>query len=55
MEKPNRKVTSGALAGALSVLLVAMVQQFLGYTVSAEVSSSITVVMTFLTSYMVPE
>lgn len=52
--KPNRKITTGALAGALTAILVSMLGQ-VGYTVSGELASSLTVVFTFLTSYFVSE
>lgn len=53
-KRPTRKVTGGALAGALSVLAVLAAQQF-GITVSAELSSSFTTVLTLLTSYFVAD
>ena len=51
---PSRKVGAGALAGALSVLIIWAAQQA-GVTVPAEVSSSFTTMLSLLTSYFVTE
>lgn len=51
---PNVKVTAGALAGALSVILVWLVG-FAGVTVPPAVASAITVLLTFGVSYWVTE
>jgi hypothetical protein len=52
---PQRKVGAGALAGALSVIIVWALGEFAGWTIPPEVASAGTVVLTFLTSYFVPE
>lgn len=52
---PNTKVTAGALAGAVTVILLFLVQQLAGVEITAEVGSAVTVILTFFTSYMVPE
>jgi len=52
MQTPSRKVGSGALAGALSIVLVWVLGQ-LGYSLPAEVSSGLTTIVTFITSYFV--
>lgn len=51
----NRKVGSGALAGALSIILVWVIKTFGGHELPAEVASGVTTVMTFVTSYFVTE
>lgn len=47
---PTRKVTGGAIAGALSVVLIWITQQ-MGVIVPAEISSAVTTLITFATSY----
>lgn len=49
---PTRKVTAGALAGAVTILAVFVFGQF-GVDIPAEVSSSVTVLLTFAASYVV--
>ena len=49
---PTRKVTAGALAGAVTVIGVAIAEAF-GVVVPAEVASSITTVLAFVASYFV--
>jgi len=51
---PTRKVGSGALAGAVTVILVWVLSQF-SVDIPAEVASSITLVGVFTTSYFVRE
>ena len=51
---PERKVTAGALAGALSVILIYIIQTAFEVVIPAEVASAGTVVLTFITSYLVP-
>jgi len=52
---PNRKVGAGALAGAISVLLVWLVKHFSGTDIPAEQASGLTTIITFITSYFVTE
>lgn len=60
---PNTKVAAGALAGALSVILVWLIPTVIGadaegkpkVEIPAEIASAITTVLTFLVSYFVPE
>ena len=54
METPNRKVGAGGLAGALSIVLVWLLSQ-MGYSLPPEVSSGLTTIVTFITSYFVRE
>lgn len=53
--KPTRKVSAGALAGAVSVVLVWAFNAFGGVTVTPEISSAFTTIVAFFTSYFVPE
>jgi hypothetical protein len=55
---PSRKVTVGALAGALSVVLVWIANSFFmpeGKAIPAEVASAITTIISFIASYLIPE
>lgn len=54
-KKPSRKVGIGAVAGALSVLIVWGFEKGVGTSVPAEVSSAFTTFLTFITSYFVNE
>ncbi len=54
METPSRKVGSGALAGALSIVLVWAVGEA-GVDVPAAVASAVTTIITFATGYFVSE
>lgn len=51
---PDRKVTAGALAGALTVILAWMLREFAGIEMPAEVSSAVTVLVSFVVAYFVP-
>jgi len=55
---PSRKVGAGALAGALSVILVWIINTFVltgSMKITGEVASALTTVLTFLVGYFVPE
>lgn len=52
---PSRKVNAGVLAGALSVILVWGIKHFGGTELPGEVASGVTTLLTFITSYFVPE
>lgn len=55
---PYRKVSVGTLAGALTIILVWLVNTFVlvgDNALTGEVASALTTVLTFLVSYMVPE
>ena len=55
---PTHKVGAGALAGALSFLLIWAINTFIltDHTlITGEVASAITTVLAFLVSYFVPE
>ncbi len=51
---PTRKVTAGALAGAVTIIAVYVAGLF-GADIPAEVASSITVLLTFAASYIVKD
>lgn len=51
---PYTKVTAGALAGALSVLLV-WILGLLGVSVPGEAAAAFTTIFTFAVSWIVPE
>jgi hypothetical protein len=51
---PTTKVTAGALAGALSIILVWLIG-FAGVTVPPAVASAFTVILTFGVSWLVTE
>ena len=50
---PDRKVTSGALAGALAIVLIWFISLF-GVEVPGAVGAAIATIMAFATAYMVP-
>ncbi len=55
---PYKKVSAGTLAGALTIILVWVVNTFVlvgDHTLTGEVASALTTVLTFVVSYMVPE
>lgn len=53
---PVQKVVAGALAGALSTIVIFFLDNYIlkGPKLTGEVASAITTVFTFLVSYMVP-
>lgn len=53
MQKPDRKVAAGGLAGGVSMLIVWGIGAA-GVEVPAEVAAAITTIVTFVTSYFVP-
>ena len=53
-KKPTRKVGAGALAGAVTVIGV-FIAESLGADIPAEVASSITTILAFAASYLVPD
>jgi len=55
---PSRKVGGSALAGALSVVLVWIINAFVltgPVKITGEVASAITTILTFLVGYFIPE
>ena len=52
---PTRKVGSGVVAGALTVVLVYVLDQLWGIQLTPEVAAAVTVLITFITSWFVPD
>lgn len=52
---PSTKVTSGALAGAFTIILVWLLQASGTAEVPGEAAAAITTVFAFVVSYFVPE
>ena len=52
---PTKKVTSGALAGAITAIGVWAADAFGGVKIPAETAVSISVVLTFVTQYFVTD
>ena len=52
---PTRKVGLGAVAGALTIIIVWVASDFGGIDVPAEVASAFTAILTFATSYFVKD
>ena len=51
---PTRKVTASAIAGALTVLIVFLIEEFTAYDVDETVSGAITILIATLAGYFVP-
>lgn len=51
---PSRKVIVGTVAGAVTTIVVWVVDATAGVKIPGEVSAAITTVLTFIVSYMVP-
>ena len=54
IQNPDRKVTIGVLGGAIGVLMVWLLGQYMGVTVPAEPAMAIQTVLIFLLQYIVP-
>ena len=52
---PTNKIIAGALAGALTTILVWAIGYFAKVAIPPEVAAASTVILTFVTSYLVPE
>lgn len=52
---PTAKVSVGVLAGAVTLLIVRFIEHYSHAAVSAETSSAITSILTFVVQYMTPE
>lgn len=50
----SRKVAAGGLGGAISVVVIELLQQVFRVTVDAALSSSLTTILSFLVAYLVP-
>lgn len=55
---PTQKITFGALAGAITIVVVWVVNEFQilpgGVQVTSEIASAVTMILTFIISYVVP-
>lgn len=52
---PTRKMSAVAISGAITVLVLALVEAFTNVQVSSEVASSLTLVIAFAMGYIVKE
>lgn len=52
---PTNKVAAAGVAGAVTVIVVYLVKQFLGVDIPAEVASSFTAIVAFMSGYIVRE
>lgn len=52
---PTRKVAATGIAGAITIVLVYLVQALFNVEIPAEVSSAITLLISFVSGYMVKE
>jgi len=52
---PTAKVGTGALAGALTTLLVAMLKGHVNWITDSAVITAITSLLTFVVQYLIPE
>ena len=52
---PTRKVTAGALAAALTTILVWVLSEFAGVELPPEVAAAVTSILTLGAAYIVPE
>lgn len=51
---PTRKVMVGGITGALSIIVIWIIQESAKIDIPAEVSSAFTTLITFLVGYLVP-
>ncbi|MGH8595154.1 MAG: hypothetical protein ACREXT_00695 [Gammaproteobacteria bacterium] len=52
---PSRKVSSSALAGAISITVVWAVNNFAGAAIPGEIASALTTILSSVVAYVVPE
>lgn len=52
--KPARKVAAGGLGGAVSVIVIACLQHFAKLNIDPTLASAITIVISFVLSYLIP-
>lgn len=52
---PTRKVGAGAIGGAIAVVLIYAFQELTRVTLPAEVAGAVTLIVSFMTSYLVKE
>lgn len=51
---PVRKVAAGGIGGAISTILVWIIQQWMRQPIPAEVAAAITTVIVFMVGYLTP-
>jgi hypothetical protein len=54
-KKPTRKVSVGLAAGAVSLIVVALLKEVGGIALSAEAGMALTTLATFVLQYIVPD
>lgn len=52
---PTTKLTAAGISGAITVVLLALVENFTNVEVSSEVASSLTIIVAFLMGYFTKE
>lgn len=52
---PTRKVAATGIAGAVSVVLIYVLQVLFNINIPAEVASAITLILSFISGYLVKE
>jgi uncharacterized membrane-anchored protein len=52
---PTVKVGSGAIAGAIVVILIWLVETFTSVDIPPEIAAALTTIITFATSYLIRE
>lgn len=52
---PTRKVAATGIAGAVTVVLIYLVQSFFNVSIPAEVASAVTLILSFASGYIVKE
>jgi hypothetical protein len=51
---PTQKVAAGGIGGAVSVIVIALLQHYANLTIDPTLASAITTVVSFLVGYIVP-
>jgi hypothetical protein len=51
---PTQKVAAGGIGGAVSVIVIAILQHYAKLDIDPTLASAITIVVSFLVSYIVP-
>ena len=51
---PTQKVAAGGLGGAVSVIVIGLLQHFAHWSIDPTYASAITIVVSFIVSYFVP-
>lgn len=51
---PTRKTGAGAIAGALTTVVIAISRDAIGYEMSPDLAAALTCIITFVVSYLIP-